>query len=89
MTAGVSMVVFPMWTDQFGNAARVQSFDVGVDGGDLRHVTKERITKLVTQVLGDASVHTAVAELAAGVVDRETEWQDLRAFVERHTAVAL
>jgi hypothetical protein len=88
-TAGVPMIVFPMWTDQFGNAARVQHFKLGIDGGSFRRATRERIAELAAHVLDDSAIAAAVARAKAGVVDREAEWQMLRAFVERHTGLRL
>jgi len=89
VAAGVPMLTFPIGTDQFGNAARVQHFGAGLDGGDFRDVTQERVARLVERALGDAALRNSVAEIKARVVDRETEWLMLRAFVQRHTGVAL
>jgi hypothetical protein len=89
VAAGVPMVVFPGWTDQLGNAARVQHFGLGVDGGDFRRATRDRISELVARVLDDPTIAAAVAAAKASVVDRETEWQGLRAFVQRHLGVTL
>ena len=89
VAAGVPMLVFPIGTDQHGNAARVQHFGAGLHGGDFRQVTQERVGQLVASALGDAALGKSVAANKTRVVDRETEWLSLRTFAQRHTGVAL
>jgi UDP:flavonoid glycosyltransferase YjiC (YdhE family) len=43
---GVPMIVFPCWLDQFGNAARIERYRLGVRG-DIRNITPHALRDLL------------------------------------------
>ena len=79
------MLIFPAWTDQFGNAARVLYHNVGIYGNIL-NVTPEKMIEMVEKVLGDKEIHSSIAEIKQQcIVKKET--QDLVEFIRFHTAL--
>ena len=68
------MVVLPAWTDQFGNAARVVSRNVGVRG-DLMEVTAEKLTAMVERVLTDQTIRASSSEMPISAM-RTRSWKD-------------
>lgn len=87
---GVPILAFPMWTDQHGNAARIQHAGIGLNGGDFRKLDVDRLLRLIDRMLHDDAIKSAALAFRENqVVDRETEWQQLREFVEVHTGVRL
>jgi UDP:flavonoid glycosyltransferase YjiC (YdhE family) len=87
MNFGVPMLVYPAWTDQFGNAARVFSRNVGIRG-DILAMTAEEMTKSVERVLTDAAIRRSVAEIRARC-NATDETEGLVDFVQRHTGLRL
>ncbi len=84
---GVPMVVLPAWTDQFGNAARVVSCNVGVRG-DITGVTPEKLTAMVEHILTDKTIRSSVSAMRTQCnVSQET--QGLVQFVGRHARLEL
>lgn len=53
------MLVFPVWSDQFGNAARVSSRNLGIQGNIL-NVTPNKMIEMVERVLGDKKIRSSV-----------------------------
>jgi hypothetical protein len=87
---GVPMLAFPMWYDQYGNAARIQHAGMGLNGGDFRKLDESRVVRLIDRVLHDDIIKSTVLAFRQNqVVDRETEWKEFRAFVEEHTGLCL
>ncbi len=87
---GVPILAFPMWYDQYGNAARIQHARMGLNGGDFRKLDEGKLLRLIDRVLHDDAIKSAVLAFRENqVVDRETEWQEFREFVEEHTGLCL
>jgi UDP:flavonoid glycosyltransferase YjiC (YdhE family) len=84
---GVPMLVFPAWTDQFGNAARVLSCNVGIRGNML-NVTPKKMIEMVEQVLTDKKIHSSVREMRMQC-NVKNEIQALVHFFRCHTALEL
>jgi UDP:flavonoid glycosyltransferase YjiC (YdhE family) len=87
MNFGVPMLVYPAWTDQFGNAARVSSHNVGIRG-DILEMTPEDLTERVEKALTDRTIRSSLAEIRARCNTKD-ETEGLVDFVERHTGLAL
>lgn len=81
------MLVFPAWTDQFGNAARVVARNAGMRGNIL-DVTPAQMIEMVEHVLTDETIRSAVRDLRLKC-NSEDEIQGLVDFVGCHTALAL
>lgn len=87
---GVPILAFPMWTDQYGNAARIQHARMGLNGGDFRKLDEGKLVHLIDSILRDTAIKSAVLAFKENqVVDRETELQEFREFVEKHTGLSL
>jgi hypothetical protein len=84
---GVPMVVLPAWTDQFGNAARVVSRNVGVRG-DIMDVTPGRLMVMVERALTDKTIRSSVSEVRMQC-NAQQEIEGLAQFVGRHTGLKL
>ena len=84
---GVPMLIFPAWTDQFGNAARVSFYNLGICGNIL-DVTPEKMIEMVERVLGDENLRYSVQEMKRQCNVTE-EIQELVNFVSRHTTLEL
>lgn len=84
---GVPMLVFPAWTDQFGNAARVVARNVGMRGNIL-DFTPAQMIEMVERVLTDETIRTAVGDMRMQC-NSEHEIQGVVDFVRCHTALAL
>jgi hypothetical protein len=86
---GVPMLAFPLWTDQFGNAARIAFHGVG-ERVDVRRVTVEGMRAAIARLDGDPAVRAAVARLSAACAqDAEDEVPRFVAFVRDKTGVEL
>jgi zeaxanthin glucosyltransferase len=87
---GVPMLVFPAWSDHYGNAARVTYHKLGFDGGDFRKLTSPRLVALVESVMRDQEVASSMlAAKQSCNANLDTQVQDLKHFVERHTSIRL
>jgi len=87
---GVPMLVFPLWSDHFGNAARVAYHKLGYDGGDFRQLTPARLVALVDSLLRDDEIAASVSKARQSCdASLDTQVEDLRRFVERHTSIEL
>ena len=87
---GVPILAFPMWYDQYGNAARIQHANLGLNGGDFRKLDEGSLLRLIDRVLNDDAIKSAALAFRENqVVGRETEWREFRAFVEEHTGLSL
>lgn len=84
---GVPMIIFPAWTDQFGNAARVSFYNLGIRG-NLLDVTPEKMIEMVERVLGDKKIKSSVKEMKNQCIVAK-EIRDLVNFVSYHTALEL
>jgi hypothetical protein len=85
---GVPMVVYPLWTDHFGTAARVAHHQLGV-AGDVEEVTAARLGELVQHTHYDPAIATAVARARTHDDDEIREREGFRAFVRQHSGVSL
>jgi hypothetical protein len=87
---GVPMLVFPQWTDQYGNAARVASRHLGLNGGRIHGLTADRVISLVDRLLTDRQIRSAASAFADRCQSElPAEPQRLKAFVERHAQISL
>ena len=84
---GVPMLVFPVWTDEFGNAARVLCRNLGIRGDFLR-VTPTQMAEMVERALTDKTIRSSVTEVQMQL-NKKSEMEDLVHFVRRHTSVEL
>jgi len=87
ISLGVPMIVLPAWTDQFGNAARVVSSNIGLRA-DLMRITPERLREMVQQVLTDKRFGAALTELRAQS-NASHEIEEMVRFIQRHTGLQL
>lgn len=84
---GVPMLVFPMWSDQYGNASRVEHYGVGVHG-DYRTIQDGTLTRMADRVIGSPAVKAAVSRLQLS--ERQTHsWSTFAKFVNAHTGLLL
>jgi len=89
-TLGVPILAFPMWYDQYGNAARIQQAKMGLNGGSFHKLDEGKLVRLIDRILHDDAIRSAVSAFRENqVVDRETEWREFREFVEEHTGICL
>jgi zeaxanthin glucosyltransferase len=88
---GVPMLAFPMWADQYGNAARIQHFKMGLNGGNFRKLNARKLVNLIDQLLRDKAIASSVSEFKKhhGTDSNIDEWPGLRAFIEQHTGLSL
>jgi zeaxanthin glucosyltransferase len=84
---GVPMLVFPAWTDQFGNAARVQARNAGIRG-DILSVTSTKMMEMIERVLTDKTIRTSVLEIRKQS-DVKEEIRGLVDFVSRYASLDL
>jgi zeaxanthin glucosyltransferase len=77
---GVPQVVFPIFFDQFGSAARVQFHELGVVG-DFAKASIDGVHRLLSQVLNDPGFLSRSKKMSAVFQTREKE-QPSVAFVE-------
>ena len=84
---GVPMLVFPVWTDQFGNAARVLSRNLGIRGHFLR-VSPTQMTEMVGRLLNDKAIRSSVDDVQRQL-SKDAEMDDLIRFVGRYTSLQL
>jgi hypothetical protein len=84
---GVPMLIFPAWSDQFGNAARASSRNVGIRG-DMRDVTPTKIMEMVEKVLSDTKIRASVHGMQSQC-DVRSEIEGLMRFVGCHTGLEL
>ena len=84
---GVPMLVFPAWSDQFGNAARITSRNIGFCGNIL-DITPRKVTELVESALTDKTVRAALLEIRKQC-DANEEIEGLVQFVRRYTALRI
>ena len=84
---GVPMLVFPVWTDQFGNAARVLSRNLGIRG-DFLHVTPTQMAEMVERALTDKTIRSSVTEMQMQL-NKKSDMEDLVHFVRHHTSLEL
>lgn len=77
---GVPQVVFPIFFDQRGSAARVKFHQLGVTG-DFAKASPDRIHHLLQQILTDPGFRIRSRGMSAKFQDREKEQQSV-AFVE-------
>jgi UDP:flavonoid glycosyltransferase YjiC (YdhE family) len=82
---GVPMLVFPVWSDQFGNAARVSSRNLGIQGNIL-NVTPQKMIELVEKVLADKTILSSVKKMKRQCNTTE-EIQELVNFVKCQTSL--
>jgi hypothetical protein len=87
ISLGVPMVVLPAWTDQFGNAARVVSRNIGVRG-DLDRVTPDNLKEMVERVLTDKSFVSSLDGLRRQS-NTSQEIDEMVQFIRRHTGLQL
>ena len=87
ITHGVPMVVLPAWTDQFGNAARVVSCNVGVRG-DLFGVTSGKLMVMIERALTDRTIRSSLSAMRMQC-NASRDIEGLVAFVERHAGLTL
>jgi UDP:flavonoid glycosyltransferase YjiC (YdhE family) len=59
---GVPMIVVPLWSDHYGNAARVVAHKVGYSAGDFKKMTAARLTGLIERILVDSEVASSLTE---------------------------
>jgi len=83
----VPILVFPVWLDQFGNAARVIFHNVGIRGNFL-NVTSKKMIEMVEQVLTDKSIRSSVDKFR-GQSNVKNEIQELVDFVKRQTGLEI
>ena len=83
----VPMLIFPFWTDQYGNAARVVSRNVGLCG-DIRKITAEKVVSMIEKALGDCSIRASLEEVAFNR-DSKQELEEVLDFVSLHSALSL
>lgn len=84
---GVPMLVFPAWTDQFGNAARVVARNIG-KRGNILDVTATEMIELVDRVLADETVRASAREMQMQCSSKQ-EIHGVVDFVKRHTKLML
>lgn len=87
ITHGVPMVVLPAWTDQFGNAARVVSCNVGVRG-NIMDVTPGKLMVMIERALTDRTIRSSLSELRMQC-NASQDMEGLVAFVQRHAGLKL
>jgi UDP-N-acetylglucosamine:LPS N-acetylglucosamine transferase len=81
---GVPMLAYPLWTDQFGNAARVVYHGIGAQV-DIACVRKEELAALMARLIEGPEARSAVAKLSAECArDAEHEMERFADFVKRH-----
>jgi UDP:flavonoid glycosyltransferase YjiC (YdhE family) len=89
ISLGVPMLLFPMWSDQYGNGARIVHHRLGLTG-DYRTITSPGLLRMVDAVLGDREVTAAVsAHAQAAQSHAAVESDELASFVRRHASVEL
>ncbi len=76
------MLVFPAWTDQFGNAARVFSKRTGLCG-NIQNVTSSQMTEMVQYVLTDETINTSIKAMREQC-SAESDILELVRFVKKH-----
>lgn len=84
---GVPMLVFPAWTDQFGNAARIVAHNIG-KRGNILDVTATELIEMVESVLADKTIRASANEMRMQC-NSEQEIQGVVDFVRRHTELTL
>ncbi len=84
--AGVPMLVVPLWTDQYGNAARVVHHKLGLTLR-RRDVTPQRIEELIERLIHDRDIRASNQKFANNLPDDVTEWEGLADFLNRHTSL--
>jgi zeaxanthin glucosyltransferase len=78
---GVPMLAFPLWTDQFGNAARIVHHGLG-ERLDVRRATVEGVRAAIDRVIDDTCVRAAVDRMSAECArDAQHEVERFAAFV--------
>ncbi|MBH1975927.1 MAG: hypothetical protein I8H95_06315 [Rhodocyclales bacterium] len=82
INSGVPMLVFPAWTDQFGNAARVFSKRTGLCG-NIQNVTSSQMTEMVQYVLTDETINTSIKAMREQC-SAESDILELVRFVKKH-----
>ena len=82
---GVPMIVFPVWSDQFGNAARVSFRNLGLQGNIL-DITAEKMIEMVEKVFADKTIRFSVEEMKRQC-NAKKEIQELVHFVKCKTAL--
>jgi UDP:flavonoid glycosyltransferase YjiC (YdhE family) len=89
VSQGRPMVVFPMWADQFGNAARVASQGLGLVG-DYRTVSSEELVALVETILTQDAIVGAMKNFSEHCkADAEHEEDALITFLRRKTSLEI
>ncbi len=83
----VPLLVFPAWTDQYGNAARVVSRNVGISG-DIRRITAESVVSMIEEGLSDRSIQASLEDIRVDG-DGNQELKDVLDFVSSHSGLAL
>ena len=83
----VPMLIFPAWTDQYGNAARVVSKNVGLSG-DIRKITAETVVSMVEKGLGDCSIKASL-DAVRDDCDSDLELEQVLDFVSLHSGLSL
>lgn len=87
ISLGVPMIILPAWTDQFGNAARVVSCNIGLRG-DLMRVTPDELKHMVERVLTDRQFGASLD----GLREQSNAGQEIDGivrFVQQHTGLSL
>lgn len=84
---GVPMLVFPVWTDHFGNAARISFYNLGIRG-NVQNVTSQKITDMIETALEDKKIRYSMEKMKEKR-DIGKEIQDVVDFVSRHTSLEI
>jgi UDP-N-acetylglucosamine:LPS N-acetylglucosamine transferase len=89
VTFGVPMLMFPLWTDQFGNSARAVYHGVGARV-DIGRLTSTELATTIDRLIGGPDVRAAVARLArACAADAADEEARLVEFIRRHAGLEI
>jgi UDP:flavonoid glycosyltransferase YjiC (YdhE family) len=84
---GVPMLIFPVWTDQFGNAARVLFSSLGIRG-NIQNVTPQKIINMIERAFGDNTIRSSTKEMRKKC-NVGKELQGVVEFVRRHTSLEI
>lgn len=80
---GTSMLVFPGWHDQHGNAARIVYYGLG-KRGDMEKVTTTELVSMIQEVLTDKNIPAALREMQGKLLD-QSELNKSIEFIENYT----
>lgn len=82
ISAGTPMIVFPGWNDQFGNAARIKYYGLGLMG-NMKTVSVQVLKNMILHVLDNERMNNAVQSMRKAISEHN-EMTATIAFIEQH-----